>query len=119
MRILVKRICRKYGYPPDLHDEAVQTVLAQLRKELPSRTAQAPAAFKAAAKFAFSEIASVPKSVRAGPMLLPPEVKTNACRSAQGADTAKTGSPLEGTACDIASSGPIDAAEKTSNPCAT
>ena len=29
MRILVKRILRKYGYPPDLQDAAVQTVLAQ------------------------------------------------------------------------------------------
>jgi len=29
MRVLVKRILRKYGYPPDLQDSAVQTVLAQ------------------------------------------------------------------------------------------
>ncbi|MCX5513746.1 DEAD/DEAH box helicase [Kaistia algarum] len=29
MRILVKRILRRYGYPPDLSDLAVQTVLAQ------------------------------------------------------------------------------------------
>lgn len=29
MRVLVKRILRKYGYPPDLQDEAVQTVLRQ------------------------------------------------------------------------------------------
>lgn len=29
MRVLVKRILRKYGYPPDLHDTAVQTVLQQ------------------------------------------------------------------------------------------
>ena len=29
MRILVKRILRKYGYPPDLESAAVQTVLAQ------------------------------------------------------------------------------------------
>ena len=29
MRVLVKRILRHYGYPPDLADEAVQTVLAQ------------------------------------------------------------------------------------------
>ena len=29
MRILVKRILRKYGYPPDLSSEAVQTVLEQ------------------------------------------------------------------------------------------
>lgn len=38
MRVLVKRILKKYGYPPDLADEAVQTVLAQaeiLLKELP------------------------------------------------------------------------------------
>jgi type I restriction enzyme R subunit len=29
MRVLVKRILKKYGYPPDLADEAVMTVLAQ------------------------------------------------------------------------------------------
>jgi type I restriction enzyme R subunit len=29
MRVLVKRILKKYGYPPNLADEAVQTVLAQ------------------------------------------------------------------------------------------
>ncbi|TCS97800.1 uncharacterized protein DUF3387 [Tepidimonas ignava] len=29
MRVLVKRIWRTYGYPPDLQDAAVQTVLAQ------------------------------------------------------------------------------------------
>ncbi|CAK0778433.1 Type I restriction enyme HindI endonuclease subunit [Azospirillaceae bacterium] len=29
MRVLVKRILRKYGYPPDLQDNAVQTVLRQ------------------------------------------------------------------------------------------
>lgn len=29
MRVMVKRILRKYGYPPDLQDAAVQTVLAQ------------------------------------------------------------------------------------------
>ena len=29
MRVLVKRILKKYGYPPDFADEAVQTVLAQ------------------------------------------------------------------------------------------
>ena len=29
MRVLVKRILRKYGYPPDLQDIAVQTVLRQ------------------------------------------------------------------------------------------
>jgi type I restriction enzyme R subunit len=29
LRVLVKRILRKYGYPPDLQDAAVQTVLAQ------------------------------------------------------------------------------------------
>ena len=29
MRILVKRVLKKYGYPPDLEQEAVQTVLAQ------------------------------------------------------------------------------------------
>jgi type I restriction enzyme R subunit len=29
MRVLVKRILKRYGYPPDLADEAVQTVLQQ------------------------------------------------------------------------------------------
>jgi len=29
MRVLVKRILRKHGYPPDMQDEAVQTVLRQ------------------------------------------------------------------------------------------
>jgi type I restriction enzyme, R subunit len=29
MRVLVKRILKRYGYPPDLTDEAVQTVLQQ------------------------------------------------------------------------------------------
>jgi len=29
MRILVKRILKKYGYPPDLSQQAVQTVLEQ------------------------------------------------------------------------------------------
>ena len=29
MRVLVKRILKRYGYPPDLADDAVQTVLAQ------------------------------------------------------------------------------------------
>jgi type I restriction enzyme, R subunit len=29
IRVLVKRILNKYGYPPDLQEEAVQTVLAQ------------------------------------------------------------------------------------------
>jgi type I restriction enzyme, R subunit len=29
MRVVVKRILRKYGYPPDLQDAAVQTVLQQ------------------------------------------------------------------------------------------
>ncbi len=29
MRVLVKRILRNYGYPPDLQDAAVQTVLRQ------------------------------------------------------------------------------------------
>ena len=29
IRVLVKRILNKYGYPPDLQDEAVKTVLMQ------------------------------------------------------------------------------------------
>ena len=29
LRVLVKRILRKYGYPPDLQDAAVRTVLQQ------------------------------------------------------------------------------------------
>ena len=31
IRVMVKRILNKYGYPPDLQDEAVQTVLAQAK----------------------------------------------------------------------------------------
>jgi Domain of unknown function (DUF3387) len=34
MRVLVKRILRKYGYPPDLQDAAVQTVLQQAEAPL-------------------------------------------------------------------------------------
>ena len=29
MRVLVKRILRHHGYPPDLQDEAIQTILRQ------------------------------------------------------------------------------------------
>jgi type I restriction enzyme R subunit len=29
LRVLVKRILKRYGYPPDLQDSAVQTVLQQ------------------------------------------------------------------------------------------
>jgi type I restriction enzyme R subunit len=29
MRVLVKRILRKYGYPPDKQEKATQTVLEQ------------------------------------------------------------------------------------------
>ena len=29
MRVLVRRILKRFGYPPDLASEAVQTVLAQ------------------------------------------------------------------------------------------
>lgn len=29
IRVMVKRILNRYGYPPDLQDEAVKTVLAQ------------------------------------------------------------------------------------------
>jgi len=29
IRVMVKRILSKYGYPPDLQEEAVKTVLAQ------------------------------------------------------------------------------------------
>jgi len=29
IRVIVKRILNKYGYPPDLQDEAVKTVLKQ------------------------------------------------------------------------------------------
>ena len=39
MRVLVKRILRKYGYPPDLQDDAVQTVLQQAEVVLEERTA--------------------------------------------------------------------------------
>ena len=31
MRVLVKRILRKYGHPPDLQDASVQTVLQQAK----------------------------------------------------------------------------------------
>ena len=39
MRILVKRILKKYGYPPDLSESAVQTVLAQAEMLLREVTA--------------------------------------------------------------------------------
>lgn len=47
MRVLVKRILRKYGYPPDLQDAAVQTVLQQAEAlsamwNLPSSGGDAP-----------------------------------------------------------------------------
>jgi type I restriction enzyme R subunit len=29
IKVMVKRILNKYGYPPDLQDQAVRTVLAQ------------------------------------------------------------------------------------------
>jgi type I restriction enzyme R subunit len=29
IRVMVKKILKKYGYPPDLQDEATKTVLAQ------------------------------------------------------------------------------------------
>jgi type I restriction enzyme R subunit len=29
IRVMVKRILKKYGYPPDLQDEAIKTVLEQ------------------------------------------------------------------------------------------
>ncbi len=29
IKVMVKRILKKHGYPPDLQDEAVKTVLAQ------------------------------------------------------------------------------------------
>ena len=29
IKVMVKKILRKYGFPPDLTDEAIQTVLAQ------------------------------------------------------------------------------------------
>ncbi|HEY8290282.1 MAG TPA: type I restriction enzyme endonuclease domain-containing protein, partial [Acetobacteraceae bacterium] len=32
LRVLVKRILRKYGYPPDLQDAAVRTVLEQAER---------------------------------------------------------------------------------------
>lgn len=43
MRFLVKRILKKFGYPPDLGQEAVQTVLAQaelLLQEIAPTTAK-------------------------------------------------------------------------------
>jgi len=41
MRVLVKRILKRFGYPPDLEQEAVQTVLAQaelLLREITAKT---------------------------------------------------------------------------------
>ena len=32
IRVMVKRILNKYGYPPDMQDAAVQEVLAQARE---------------------------------------------------------------------------------------
>ena len=32
MRVLVKRILRRYGYPPDLQDAAVRTVIEQAER---------------------------------------------------------------------------------------
>lgn len=32
MRVLVKRILRRYGYPPDLQDQAVRTVIEQAER---------------------------------------------------------------------------------------
>ncbi len=29
MRVMVRRILRKHGYPPDKHEKAIQTVLEQ------------------------------------------------------------------------------------------
>ncbi|MGO1069776.1 type I restriction endonuclease subunit R [Lysobacter sp. CA199] len=46
LRVLVKRILRKYGYPPDLQDEAVQTVLQQAEALSASWTlSESPRAF--------------------------------------------------------------------------
>lgn len=42
MRVLVKRILKKYGYPPDLSDAAVQTVLAQAEALLREVSARNP-----------------------------------------------------------------------------
>lgn len=39
MRVLVKRVLKKFGYPPDLEQEAVQTVLAQAEVMLREVTA--------------------------------------------------------------------------------
>ena len=39
MRVLVKRLLRKYGYPPDLQDAAVQNVLQQAAALSASRAA--------------------------------------------------------------------------------
>ena len=43
MQVLVKRILRKYGYPPDLQEAATKTVLEQaglLAAEWPGRTSR-------------------------------------------------------------------------------
>ncbi|MBZ0129547.1 MAG: type I restriction endonuclease subunit R [Rhodobacteraceae bacterium] len=44
LRVLVKRILRKYGYPPDLEDTAVQGVLAQAEAMLSESTHVQPSA---------------------------------------------------------------------------
>jgi len=35
MRTAVKRLLRKYGYPPDMQDEAVQNILRQAEEFAP------------------------------------------------------------------------------------
>lgn len=32
IRVLVKRILKKYGYPPDLQDDAIRTVIEQAER---------------------------------------------------------------------------------------
>jgi type I restriction enzyme R subunit len=32
MRVMIKRILRKYGYPPDLQEQATKTVLEQAER---------------------------------------------------------------------------------------
>lgn len=41
LRVLVKRILRKFGFPPDLQDAAVQGVLAQAEALLAEKTGEA------------------------------------------------------------------------------
>ncbi len=42
IKVMVKRILNKHGYPPDLQEEAVKTVLAQAGRRLADRASRRP-----------------------------------------------------------------------------